>query len=148
MRVSPLPVSMKSSTASAWAVRGSVKADVRRASVKRALRIVGSLRSICGIRMRPSGGGVKGYRRGRNGSRVERRPTHPQSTRVNGAPAFVTGPPAHPFLSNLDVASECLSSLNSIDRVYLALYFGQNKLRTNSGRKLHGFSRSCQQHRS
>jgi hypothetical protein len=45
---------------SAWAVRGRVKAEARRAKVKRALRIEEFPSfAFCGLRMRPSGGGVK-----------------------------------------------------------------------------------------
>ena len=46
----PPPVMTKSSMASAWTVRGRVKAERRRVSVKRALRIADSLRVILWIK--------------------------------------------------------------------------------------------------
>jgi hypothetical protein len=49
--VLPAPVRMKSSMVSAWAVRGRVRAEERRARVKRALRIEGFPSFICRINL-------------------------------------------------------------------------------------------------
>ena len=60
----PPPVRTKSSTVSAWAIRGRNRAEARRA-VNRALRLAGfprliyGIRMFCEIRMCQFGGGVK-----------------------------------------------------------------------------------------
>ena len=81
----PPPVMTKSSMVSAWAVRGRVKAEARRARGKRALRILGfpSFDSVDSgwIRMRPSGGGVKlgDWERFARGANAHRSSPHQQA---------------------------------------------------------------------